>query len=136
MKSGPTFADATRWPRSLRAARRPVATVVLPTPEEVPATTTRGPSLMAPPGRRRSVGRSILDALLGADPFVVGVLDLAHLGDRVGDLDQLGRRVAAGDDHVGLGRPAAHPSDDLLHRHPAVLHGIGELVEDEQVVVT
>src|SRR6185436_19389129 len=44
MKSGPTLADATRWPACRSATSRPVATVVLPTPECVPATTTRGPS--------------------------------------------------------------------------------------------
>ncbi len=44
MKSGPTFAGATRSPRRRNAAIRPVATVVLPTPECVPATTRRGPS--------------------------------------------------------------------------------------------
>src|SRR5439155_9278152 len=45
MKSGPTFADATRSPRAERAAIKPVATVVLPTPEWVPETTTRGPRI-------------------------------------------------------------------------------------------
>src|SRR5918996_3461828 len=43
MKSGPTLAAAGRSPAALRAARRPVAPVVLPTPEWVPATMIRGP---------------------------------------------------------------------------------------------
>src|SRR5918994_82083 len=45
MKSGPTLAAAGRRPAARRAARRPVVTVVLPTPEGVPATTIRGPSV-------------------------------------------------------------------------------------------
>src|SRR2546430_586021 len=44
MKSGPTLAEATRMPRLAKAASSPVATVVLPTPEWVPAMTRRGPS--------------------------------------------------------------------------------------------
>ena len=44
MKSGPTFAERTRCPAARSAASSPVATVVLPTPEWVPATTIRGPS--------------------------------------------------------------------------------------------
>src|SRR6266550_8938388 len=43
MKSGPTLAPAGRCPARRSAARSPVATVVFPTPEWVPATTTRGP---------------------------------------------------------------------------------------------
>src|SRR6266542_3253828 len=53
MKSGPTLKPATRRPRSVKAAIRPVATVVLPTPEWVPATTTLAvigsPSAWRPP---------------------------------------------------------------------------------------
>ena len=45
MKSGPTLAAATRSPAPRRAAISPVATVVLPTPDEVPATTSRGPEV-------------------------------------------------------------------------------------------
>ncbi len=44
MKSGPALAPAGRCPARRRALRRPVATVVLPTPEWVPATTMRAPS--------------------------------------------------------------------------------------------
>jgi hypothetical protein len=45
---------------------------------------------------------SVVDAALGADALLVGVLDLGHLGDRVGDLDELGRCVATGDDDVDV----------------------------------
>ncbi len=44
MKSGPALAEATVRPRFRNAAMSPVATVVLPTPDAVPATTRRGPS--------------------------------------------------------------------------------------------
>src|SRR5436309_1462984 len=125
MKSGPTLALATGTPRRARADMRPVATVVLPTPEWVPATTRRAPSSPT----------SVLDALLGGDAAVVGVLDLAHLGDRVGHLDELGRRVPAGDHDVRARRPLAEAGHHVVHRHPAVGHGVGELVEDKQVVV-
>src|SRR5690606_1784617 len=78
MKSGPTFAAATRWPAAARAASRPVATVVLPTPECVPATTRRGPSCTG--SERSSAGRGVCDRglragrrrrceLLGVDPL-------------------------------------------------------------------
>src|SRR4051794_23237722 len=46
---------------------------------------------------------SVLDSLHGLDAFVVGVLDLAHLGDGVGHGDDLVGGVAAGDDDIGLG---------------------------------
>src|SRR5437764_12452873 len=53
MKSGPTLADATRRPRRRNAAISPVATVVLPTPECVPAMTTHAVLTSQPcePGR-------------------------------------------------------------------------------------
>ena len=43
MKSGPTLALATFMPRARSAAMRPVAIVVLPTPDATPATTRRAP---------------------------------------------------------------------------------------------
>ena len=52
---------------------------------------------------------SVLDALERPDPVVVGVLELAHLGDRVCHRDQLVGRVAAGHHHAGLRRPPRHP---------------------------
>src|SRR4051794_6708863 len=124
MKSGPTLAAATRTPRRRSAAISPDATVVLPTPEWVPATTTRGPSesvdvTSAPPP-------SVLDPLLGADPLIVSVLHFVHLGDGVGHVDQLVGRVAPGDHHVGARGPAAHAVHHLVHGHPAVLHRVGE----------
>ena len=59
---------------------------------------------------------SVVDAAHWRDAPVVGVLDLAHLGDRVGDLDQLRRRVAAGDDDVDVRRSVADRGDDIRRR--------------------
>src|SRR6266536_3154624 len=128
MKSGPTLKPATARPRAAKAAIRPVATVVLPTPEWVPATTSLAVTCVPPPPR------SPLDALLAADGLVERVLDLAHLGDQVGGLEQLGGSVAAGDDHVLESGPVAQHVDHLGGVHPAERHRIGELVEDQQVV--
>src|SRR6266542_1302926 len=94
MKSGPTLKPATRRPRSVKAAIRPVATVVVPTPDRVPATTTL--AVIGSP----SAWRSPPDSLLAADALVEGMLELAHLGDEVGDLDQRRGGVATGDDDV------------------------------------
>ena len=43
---------------------------------------------------------------------MICVLDLAHFSDRVGKLDQLGRSVAAGDDHVDVAWPCGDGGDD------------------------
>src|SRR6266496_5741017 len=113
MKSGPTLNPATRLPCSAKAAISPVATVVLPTPEWVPATTTLA-VIGQPPA-----SRSPLDPLLAADAPVEGMLELAHLGDEVGDLDQRGGRVAAGHDHVLEAGAATQHLDHLGGVDPA-----------------
>src|SRR5436309_2782954 len=146
MKSGPTLAAPTVMRRE-RATISPVATVVLPAPEWGAATTSRGVRSInacasalcgrlrvSDTGKRPQSG-SVLDALDGFHAFFVGVLDLAHLGGGVGDVDELLGRIAAGDDDVGLGGAVPHGGDDFVHIHPAVLHGVGELVEDEELVV-
>ena len=47
----------------------------------------------------------VLDPCLRSNALVViGVLDQAHLGDQVGVVDELGRRVAPRDDQVQHGR--------------------------------
>src|SRR6266542_442614 len=128
MKSGPTLKPATRRPRSVKAAIRPVATVVLPTPEWVPATTTL--AVIGSP----SAWRSPLDSLLAADALVEGMLELAHLGDEVGDLDQRRGGVATGDDDVLEAGAVAQHVDHFGGIDPAERHRIGELVEDQNFV--
>src|SRR5579875_1280945 len=120
MKSGPTLAEPTATPRRRRAAMRPVATVVLPTPEWVPATTSRGPRSSVLIGRSGGRGCSVLDALLGANAPVVDVLHLAHLGHGVGQLDQRWGGIAPGDHHVGVGGPLRDPLHDVVGLDPAV----------------
>src|SRR5579875_1871972 len=127
MSSGPTLNPWTLSPLARRAPISPVARVVLPTPEPVPAITTR--ALMA--GWRR---RSPLDPLLSADAAVQRVLDLAHLGDQVGELDQLGRRVTAGDHDVLETWPLAQRGHDVIERNPAPVDRIGHLVEQQELI--
>ena len=45
-------------------------------------------------------GELEFDAALGEDAALVGVFDFAHLGDGVGELDEEGVGVAAGEDDV------------------------------------
>src|SRR4051812_9844098 len=121
MKSGPTLAAATPCPARRKAAINPVAMVVFPTPEWVPATTTLAPrctEVRVIAGgsvhlvKTRALPVSVLDPLLGADAAVVGVLDLPHLGDGVGHLDQLVGGVATRDDDVGARVAILDPGDD------------------------
>ena len=48
----------------------------------------------------------VVDASLGQNALCVGVFDLAHLGDQVGEFDERGMSVAAGADHVDALRAA------------------------------
>src|SRR5262245_18272979 len=94
MKSGPTFAAATRTPRAANAAIRPVATVVLPTPEWVPATTMRGPSEVTPP----SVAELARSREAAGPPAPTAALRRVRVGEdgggENGDRARLGRHVA------------------------------------------
>ena len=62
------------------------------------------------------------------------MLDLDDLADEVGGLDELGRRVAAGDDHVLEAGAVAQRVDDLVLVEPAELDRVGELVEEQELV--
>src|SRR5579875_2694148 len=84
MKSGPTLAAATRRPRRARAAMTPVATVVLPTPEWVPATTTLGAST------------GIRPAIVARQDWAVRVLSLLPSGTEIACL--LGLKFPGGRD--------------------------------------
>src|SRR5260370_524699 len=50
---------------------------------------------------------SVVDPLLGDDAAVVGVLDVAHLGDRVGEGGERGGGVTSGGDAVDRGGTVA-----------------------------
>src|SRR3954449_707678 len=117
----------------------PQATVVLPAPELVPAMTTRGiiartrlPALPGHPSSHDAL--SPLDPLLRADALVHRVLDLHDLRDEFGELDELRRGVAAGDDDVLEAGPVAQRRDDVVHVDPAPLQRVRDLVEQEELV--
>ena len=67
-------------------------------------------------GRPTVTSASEVDALLGPDAGLVGVLDVAHLGDGVGDLDQRRRRVAAGADDVDVGGRSDDGGEHVVER--------------------
>ena len=56
---------------------------------------------------------SVLDTFDGGDALVIGVFDHAHLRHRVGQSNELGRSVAAGDHHVGFRGPVGDGVEDL-----------------------
>ncbi len=77
-----------------------------------------------------------LDAALGEDAALVGVFDFAHLGDGVGQLDEDGVGVAAGEDDVGhLGLAAEDFGYGFGGEH-LVADGVVDLVEDYEVPVS
>ena len=67
-------------------------------------------------------------------PCVHRVLDLDDLGDEVGQLDQLGRGVASGDDDVLEAGTVAERRDDVVDVDPAPLDRVGDLVEQQELV--
>ena len=61
-----------------------------------------------PVGVQSSMRRwSVFDATLREDAFLVGVFDLAHFGDGVGEFDEEGVGIAAGENNVQHFRPAS-----------------------------
>src|SRR3954453_13956262 len=151
MESGPTLCGETRRPRALYAAISPVATDVFPALLPGAASTTRGTAMLTDVVLRRRPGscgrrhvttrrcgrpelptrraRSPLDPPLALLAGVHRVLDLGHLDDQVGGLDELRVRVATGYDDVLVARPVHQGLDHLVDVHPAPLHRVGELVE-------
>src|SRR5450631_1438364 len=119
----------------------PVVTMVLPWPDPGAATRTRG-SLTTDPlaAAARSIrasslrswdahSRSPLDSPLALLPGVHRVLDLGHLGDEVGRLDQSGSGIASCNDDVLVTGAVAQGRYDLVDVDPAPLHRVGELVQ-------
>src|SRR6476646_9990732 len=151
MKSGPTLNGATRRPARRSAPIKPVATVVFPLPDAGAAMTTAG-TLTPTPGparvrvcaatRRnswqfahaRADRRLPLDALLALAAHVHRVFDLRHLRHEIRGVEQLLRRIAAGDHDVLDARPRRQGRDHLVDIYPAPLQRIGELVEHVEIV--
>src|ERR1700730_3400327 len=155
MKSGPTLNGATVWPALRKAPIKPVATVVFPLPDAGAAMITAGTGVMAPPGvarvrimtahtacRRTDThardgwprGRSPLDAPLPLAPRVHRMLDLGHLGDQIGRLDQPLRGIASGDHHMLVAGSGQQPVDHVAGVDPPPLQRIGEFVQHVEVV--
>src|SRR5699024_11085442 len=60
--------------------------------------------------------------------------DFGHLGHQVSGVDQLGIRIAAGDDDELAPGTVAQRRNDVVDVDPPPLDGVGEFVEDIQVV--
>src|SRR5699024_8546057 len=69
------------------------------------------------------------------DASLVGVFDLAHLGDGVGEVDDALGGVATGEDDVGALGSFGDRRDDPVDVDPAPVEGVGDLVEDDQAMV-
>src|SRR5215211_2547629 len=93
-------------------------------------------SCQPPSGYRRPLcgGLLPLDTLLPPVALVEGVFDLVYLAYEVGDLHQFRRGVAARDDDVLEAGTVLENLYDLFLIHPAELHRVGELVEEQHVV--
>src|SRR6478672_4437531 len=78
-------------------------------------------------------GLSVLDPFLRHDTLFIGVLDLAHLGHRVGDLDNCRMGIPPGQDnvhHLGFAFQSLHHLGGIEH---AVTDGVIDLIQDNQV---
>ena len=63
------------------------------------------------------------------------MLNLAHLGHRISDIDEALIRIAACDDHVDVFRSVLENLYYYVRVQPIERHGIGGLIEDHEVVV-
>src|SRR6185437_3186846 len=164
MKSGPTLNGATRRPARRSAPIKPVATVVFPLPDAGAAMTTAGTLTptsawahtrvgddhVCTPTRRkccdfavvpysrvgpRACRESPLDAPLALAARVHRVFDLRHLSHEIRGVEQLLRRIAAGDHDVLGARPRRQGCEHLIDVYPAPFQRIGELVEDVKIVL-
>src|SRR5579884_1524193 len=102
----------------------------------------RSRSPMRAPRTRSPLTRTSFDRLklylrLSADPLLFErMLDRAHLGHKVGVLDESGGSVPSGDDQVQhLRLVRLQPSDHLGGVQPAEVQRVGELVEYQYVEV-
>ena len=78
--------------------------------------------------------RLIVYTTLGQNSLCVGVFDLFHLGDEVGELDELGVSVSAGADDVDILRSGAEALDDLIGVEHFIADDVIDFVEDDEVV--
>src|SRR5258708_34199975 len=81
-----------------------------------------------------SIHALIVDAPLSQYTLGVGVFHLAHLGDEVGQLDELGMSVAAGADDVDTLGTVFQGFDDFAGAEHFVADGVVYFVEDDKIV--
>ena len=62
------------------------------------------------------------------------MLDLGHLGNQIGGLDQPRRGSASGDHHMLMAGTRQQDIYHIIDVHPAPLQWVGELVEYVEVV--
>src|SRR5438067_2155627 len=91
--------------------------------------------LRAPPIKKTRLIASEVQAPTCADAAVEGVLDLTHLGHRVGELDEQLGCIAAGRDDVHVLGSVADRVEHVVDRQPTVVDGIRDLVEHDELVL-
>src|SRR3989344_1018299 len=111
------------------------------------ARSTQRATSMAPAGHARhpvqteltttsSIERSVLDAALRGHASVVVMLDELHLGDGVGEVDELLRCATAGGPQVDVAGTLAKHLEHFVELKPAVSQRVGDLVEHDHEVLT
>src|ERR1700733_11432826 len=71
----------------------------------------------------------VVDSPLREDSFRVRMLDLAHFGDEIGQLDELRMRVASGANHVHALGPPGQRFDDFLRIQHFIRNYVIDLIE-------
>src|ERR1700677_1544989 len=81
----------------------------------------------------RASAQSKLDAALSEDPLLVSVLDLTHLRDRIGELNQNGMSITAREDDVHHLRLLPQHLRHLFRIEHLVTDGVVDLIEKDEV---
>src|SRR5215208_4495793 len=93
-------------------------------------------SLMISSSFMRSPVLSKLNSRLGLYSLGEGVLDFAHLCHKIGILHQCLWCIAPGDNEMYIiGLVGFEPINHLHSIQPAKMHGVGEFIQDDQIVV-
>jgi hypothetical protein len=82
----------------------------------------------------RAVVLLVFDPGAVFDSGVVVVFDFPDLADRIGELNDLGRGLAAGEDEVEGGRSGLNDVDDLGEGDQFEVDGDVDLIQDDHVV--
>src|SRR5580704_8729471 len=82
-----------------------------------------------------NLGLLVVDPPLGQYTLGVGVFHLAHLGNQVGELDELGMGVATGADDVDALGTVFQRGNNFVGVEHFVADGVIDFVEDDEVVL-